>query len=127
MAEADKLAIQVVAATARLVAKLQLTPVLGKSPSELDNICWCIGDGADEADLAVAALLGDRHRNAGLVHVKADVKRLLHHCLPHIVDAALCDAAPPTLRQLAASPHRLKGHTDLGSPPAGGQNAFRRE
>jgi hypothetical protein len=74
--EADKLAIKVIAATVCLIAELQRVPVLGEPPSKLDDLGWCVRDRPDEPDLAAAAVLGDGDRNAGLVHVKADVKNV---------------------------------------------------
>jgi len=77
VAKLFKLPVNDVAATARLVAKLQ-PPFLHQSLGELGNIGWSIRYRAKKADRPIASILGDRHRNAGFVNIQSHKQCFIH-------------------------------------------------
>src|SRR5713226_10342833 len=78
MAEIDELSVNAITASAGLVAKRQATALIGKSLGEFGNVHRRVGDGADEADLAVPSFLGCGDGNVRLVNVEANIERFLH-------------------------------------------------
>jgi hypothetical protein len=115
MPQADQLAVEVVTAAASLVTEFQPMPLLGEPPCKLGDLRCRVRDRADEVDRPIAAFLGNRRRNAGLVHVQPDVKRLLHHEFPRIVDTPRSPTRHLTVRE-SPTPHTARGIRSRAHP-----------
>lgn len=74
VAELDELAVETVAAGARLIAKARLQPVLAQPLDQLHDLFRPVRKHANMAHLAAAPALGNGNRDGRLVHIQSYIR-----------------------------------------------------